>query len=181
MKTVISILLFFNFCNKQIVKSPVQATINKCFETPPQDFYDQVCSDYLFDIFRYDTPPLEHLYFLDSMIVKYDLPRKIIYRQVYYESGFNCDAVSHRGARGYMQIMPKTFAEIQDKIKIANDAYGNIQAGCYYMRFLMDRYDNDVMLALAAYNSGPYNEFTRKGLIPPYTETQTYIRKILCM
>jgi Transglycosylase SLT domain/Domain of unknown function (DUF4124) len=92
------------------------------------------------------------------------------------ESAFNPYARSAKGAMGLMQLMPKTAAEYR-----VLDAYNpaeNIRAGVAYLKSLMLRFDNDVTLALAAYNAGP-NAVERYGRkVPPYKETRKYVAKI---
>jgi soluble lytic murein transglycosylase-like protein len=91
------------------------------------------------------------------------------------ESRFNPDAVSHRGAIGPMQLMPATAKEIGvDPFDIAQ----NIDGGARYLRKLIDTFDGDVNLALAAYNAGPAAVRAHGGT-PPYRETQAYVAKVL--
>lgn len=92
------------------------------------------------------------------------------------ESGFNPTAVSHAGAQGLMQIMPANF----ESFGIANafDPEENIRAGTRYLRYLMDRYDQNLHLALAAYNAGP-TAVDRYEDIPPFRETREYVKRVL--
>ncbi len=92
------------------------------------------------------------------------------------ESGFNPMAVSHAGAQGLMQIMPANF----ESFGIANafDPEENILAGTRYLRYLMDRYDQNLHLALAAYNAGP-TAVDRYEDIPPFRETREYVKRVL--
>lgn len=92
------------------------------------------------------------------------------------ESDFDSGAVSSAGAQGLMQIMPKTAESL--KLKNPFDPEENIRGGTRYLRFLLDRFDQDLPLVLAAYNAGP-ESVIRHGGIPPYKETAAYIRKVL--
>ena len=107
--------------------------------------------------------------------IRADLVRAVI--QV--ESAFNPRAVSPKGAMGLMQLMPATAAKfgVLDPFNPAE----NIRAGVTYLRQLLDRYDEDEQLALAAYNAGPGAVDKYGSKIPPYKETQNYVLKITGM
>jgi soluble lytic murein transglycosylase len=92
------------------------------------------------------------------------------------ESSFNPRAVSRKGARGLMQIMPENFEMLQ--IKDPFDPHQNIMGGAYYFRRLLDRYEGKLALTLAAYNAGP-TMVDRYQSIPPFPETQDYVEKVL--
>jgi soluble lytic murein transglycosylase-like protein len=92
------------------------------------------------------------------------------------ESSFNPRAVSRKGARGLMQIMPENFEMLQ--IKDPFDPRQNIMGGAYYFRRLLDRYEGKLALTLAAYNAGP-TMVDRYQSIPPFPETQDYVEKVL--
>jgi soluble lytic murein transglycosylase-like protein len=104
--------------------------------------------------------------------VRPDLVRAVI--QV--ESGFNPRAVSPKGAMGLMQLMPATASLF--RVLDAFDPAENIRAGVRYLRQLIDKYDGNEELALAAYNAGPAAVDKYGSRIPPYRETQDYVRKI---
>jgi TPR repeat protein len=94
------------------------------------------------------------------------------------ESNFDTRAHSHKDARGLMQLIPET-AERFD-VKDAFDPLQNVRGGLAYLRFLLAHYRGDVVLAAAAYNAGE-KAVDRYGGIPPYAETQAYVRKVLSL
>lgn len=91
------------------------------------------------------------------------------------ESNYNPKAVSKRGARGLMQLMPRTAAALG--VEDLFDPAENINGGVKYLRQLLDRFDNDVRLALAAYNAGSRHVRNYNG-VPPFNATRLYIKKV---
>jgi len=91
------------------------------------------------------------------------------------ESGFNPKARSAKGAQGLMQLMPTTAK--QYGVSNIHDPYQNLNAGAKHLRDLLDRYEGDVTLALAAYNAGS-GAVQRYGGVPAYRETQDYVKKV---
>jgi len=91
------------------------------------------------------------------------------------ESGFDATAVSPVGALGLMQLMPKVAAELGATEPL--DPRQNIMAGSRYLRQLLDAHRGNVRLALASYNAGPGN-VAKYGAIPPFKETQNYVKKV---
>ena len=93
------------------------------------------------------------------------------------ESGFNSRAVSKRGAVGLMQLMPATAT----RFGVSNpyDPKQNVHGGARYLKFLIDRFGQDIRLALAAYNAGEEAVDRNGGRIPPFTETMAYVPRVL--
>lgn len=100
----------------------------------------------------------------------------LLYSVMHQESSFKSRAISPKGARGLMQLMPGTAM----RFGVTNifDARQNIEGGARYLRFLLDRFDGDVNLALAGYNAGEGAVEKYGWRIPPYAETQEYVRRI---
>jgi len=93
------------------------------------------------------------------------------------ESAFDERAVSSRGARGLMQLTPAT--AVRFGVHDAFNPRQNVRAGAHYLRFLLDRYDNDLELVLAAYNAGE-DAVDRYGrAVPPYKETRAYVPRVM--
>ena len=118
---------------------------------------------------------------IDSYIVtssrRYGVDPLLIYAQMHQESGFKLRATSNKGASGLMQLMPATAVRFG-----VTDIYNpqqNIDAGVKYMRWLLDKFGGDVSLALAGYNAGEGAVMKFGNQIPPYRETQEYVRRIM--
>ena len=92
------------------------------------------------------------------------------------ESAFNSRAVSKKGAQGLMQLMPQTAGQLG--VTNPFDPHANVEGGTKYLRELLEKYNFDVVKALAAYNAGPERVDRYRG-VPPYYETQTYIARII--
>ncbi len=116
----------------------------------------------------------------DSYIVdsskRYNVDPLLIYAQMHQESSFKLKATSHKGASGLMQLMPAT-ARRFGVTEIYNPKQ-NIDAGVKYMRWLLNTFNQDVVLALAGYNAGEGAVMKYGWQIPPYRETQEYVRRI---
>jgi len=106
---------------------------------------------------------------------KYGVPVNLLHSIAQTESEYNQDARSEAGAIGMMQLMPDTAAGLGGD---PNDLAGNIEGGAKYLRKMLDTFDGDVEKAIAAYNAGP-NAVKKHGVIPPFAETQDYVRKVL--
>lgn len=107
---------------------------------------------------------------------RHQLPAVLLRRVVGRESAGNPCAVSEKGAQGLMQLMPDTAASLA--VTDPFDPRQNLEAGARLLRSLLDRYEGDLRLALAAYNAGPGAVDHHKG-VPPYAETQAYVEAIL--
>ena len=101
----------------------------------------------------------------------------LIHAVVRAESAYRHDAVSSKGAVGLMQLMPATAERYG--VKNRTDPAQNLRGGSEYLRDLLQMFDNDLQLALAAYNAGENAVIRYGNRIPPYAETQGYVRKVI--
>lgn len=119
---------------------------------------------------------------IDGLIEQYSakngLDSAFVKAVIKQESGFQSKVTSHCGAMGLMQLMPATANSLG--VKDAYDPEQNIAGGTKYLKGLLDRFGGDKSLALAAYNAGP-NAVAKYNGIPPYKETQNYVKNIMSM
>jgi hypothetical protein len=122
------------------------------------------------DITKYD-----HL--INRAADKYKIDSSLIKAVIKAESNFNHQAVSPVGARGLMQLMPTTanYLQVADSFHPEN----NIEGGVRYLRYLLNLYHENLPLALSAYNAGEGAVSRYNNQIPPYRETQTYVKRVM--
>ncbi len=106
----------------------------------------------------------------------HDVSFPLIKAMIKVESDFNPTAISEKGAMGLMQIMPFNFEHLS--LNDPFDPYENIMAGVRYFKNMLNKFNGDLSLSLAAYNAGP-NAVDKFGCIPPYPETINYVEKVL--
>ena len=107
---------------------------------------------------------------------RYRLDPDLVNSVIKAESGFNTHAVSPKGAQGLMQLMPGTASQLG--VPNAFDPQANVEGGTKYLRELLERYNFDLIKALAAYNAGP-QRVEKFGGVPPYYETRVYVARIV--
>lgn len=109
----------------------------------------------------------------------YQLDEALLHAVITVESGYNSRIVSNKGAVGLMQLMPGTARRY--KVTNSYDPVQNIHAGARYLSSLLAQFDNDIQLALAAYNAGENNVRKYGGRIPPFPETLAYVPKVMSL
>jgi soluble lytic murein transglycosylase-like protein len=120
------------------------------------------------------APPLNEVVNIAS--AAYHLDPDLVNSVIHAESGFNAHAVSPKGARGLMQLMPGTASQLG--VNDSFDPQANVTGGSRYLRELLERYDFDLVKALAAYNAGPDRVEQYRG-VPPFRETRAYVARIV--
>ncbi len=120
------------------------------------------------------SPPMAEV--INTVSGRHHLDPDLINSVIHAESGFNPRAVSPKGAQGLMQLMPGTAS----RLGVVNsfDPGDNLEGGTRYLRELLERYNFDLIKALAAYNAGPQRVEQYHG-VPPYYETQAYVARII--
>jgi soluble lytic murein transglycosylase-like protein len=113
---------------------------------------------------------------IDDISGRHHLDPDFVNSVIHAESNFNSHAVSPKGAQGLMQLMPGTASRLG--VENSFDAGANVEGGTRYLRELLERYNFDVVKALAAYNAGPGRVEQYHG-VPPYYETQAYVARII--
>jgi hypothetical protein len=120
-----------------------------------------------------ETAPFREM--VKAAAARYGVDADLIASVIAAESNFDPKAISKKNARGLMQLLPETAARFG--VQNIFDPQENIDAGTHYLRDLLARYHNDLVLALAAYNAGP-ERVLQFGRVPPYPETVSYIRRV---
>jgi hypothetical protein len=122
------------------------------------------------------TGPLDLNEVVNSASGRYRLDPDLVNSVIKAESGFKVRAVSPKGAQGLMQLMPGTASQLG--VPNAFDPQANVEGGTKYLRELLERYNFDLVKALAAYNAGP-QRVEQFGGVPPYYETRAYVARIV--
>ena len=119
------------------------------------------------------APPYREL--VEAAAARHGVDADLITSVIAVESNFDPKAVSRKNARGLMQLLPETAARLG--VKNIDDPQENIDGGTRYLRELLQKYHNDLVLTLAAYNAGP-ERVQQYGRVPPFAETISYVRRV---
>jgi soluble lytic murein transglycosylase-like protein len=121
------------------------------------------------------SPMHEYQDMIKSISARYRVNPKLVTAVIATESNFDELAISRTGAMGLMQLMPDTATHLG--VRNPFDPKENIEGGVKYLRYLIERFNGDLELAVAAYNCGP-TTVSKYGKIPPYGETRRYVKKV---
>lgn len=124
------------------------------------------------------SSPNQYTSLIQAAADEHEVDPALVHAMIRAESNFDPYAVSRKGARGLMQLMPQTAWELS--VHDAFDPKANIAGGVQHLKKLLDRFEGNVGLALAAYNAGE-NAVLRYGGVPPYRETKDYVAKVLSL
>jgi hypothetical protein len=113
---------------------------------------------------------------IQYVAARHRIPPRLVAAIIEVESEFNPRAVSRKGARGLMQLMPLTAASLQ--VEDLHDPFENVEGGVRHLRRLMDRFHGNLPLVLAAYNAGEPAVIAYRG-VPPYPETRRYVARVM--
>ena len=119
----------------------------------------------------------DYMALIEETAYRESVPPYLVAAIMSVESNFDARAVSNKGARGLMQVMPGTARRFGFNAERLHDPVHNIAAGATYLRWLLERYDGDLDRVLAAYNAGEGAVDTYGG-IPPYKETQNFVKRV---
>ncbi len=122
---------------------------------------------------KHALPAIEE--YIGRVAIEYQLDPRLVVAMIEVESAWDPRARSSKGALGLMQLMPETAARF--RVRDPLDPRKNVEGGVRYLRLLLDRFDQNLTFALAAYNAGE-TVVRKRGGIPPYEETQSYVRRV---
>ncbi|WP_052393789.1 lytic transglycosylase domain-containing protein [Mycoavidus cysteinexigens] len=126
---------------------------------------------------RWQSPPRAYDALIEQIANELDLSPGLLHAVIAVESNYNAAAISPKGALGLMQVMPATARRFG--FSDLHNPQANLRAGATYLKWLLNTFDNRLELAIAAYNAGEGAVRKYGGQIPPYRETQNYVRNVL--
>jgi hypothetical protein len=153
----------------QIAGGFVEVPVEEVVSIEPEDLFASLPPP----IVAAATAPFREI--VKAAAARYNVDADLITSVIAAESNFDPQAISKRNARGLMQLLPETAARFG--VQNIFDPQENIDAGTHFLRDLLQRYNNDLVLTLAAYNAGP-ERVQQFGSVPPYAETVSYVRRV---
>jgi soluble lytic murein transglycosylase-like protein len=151
----------------QIAGGVVEVPLDEVISIEPEDTFAPLPTPIV------EAAPLHEI--VKAAAARYRVDADLILSVIGAESNFDPKAVSKKNARGLMQLLPET--AVRFGVQNIFDPQENIDAGTHYLHDLLQRYNNDLALALAAYNAGP-ERVQQFGRVPPYPETVSYVRRV---
>jgi soluble lytic murein transglycosylase-like protein len=151
----------------QLAGGMVEVPVQDVVRIEPEDVFTTVAAQPIVQ------PPYREL--VEAAAARYKVDADLISSVIAVESNFDPKAVSRKNASGLMQLLPETAARLG--VKNIFDPQENIDAGTRYLRELLESYNNNIALALAAYNAGP-ERVQQYGRVPPFAETISYVRRV---
>ncbi|MBI4654785.1 MAG: lytic transglycosylase domain-containing protein [Nitrospirae bacterium] len=146
--------------------------------TPPDKGYKKIISEGKKGYIKNTVSPSSYHQIITEKSQKHNIEPSLVKAVIKAESNWDSTAVSRKGAIGLMQLMPYTAREMN--VLNPFDPEENIEGGTRYLKYLLDKFNGDLTLAIAAYNAGP-NTVEKFGGIPPIQETRQYVERILSL
>ncbi len=160
---------------QEVLQSSAQSQFGTLVANPTTNVQAQISEQPELRGYAQSSKP-QLLSMISQISKKHGVDEKLVKALVQQESGFNPNAKSHCGAMGLMQLMPSTAKTLG--VRDAYNPVQNVDGGVRHLKWLLSKYNGNVILALAAYNAGSGAVDKYKD-VPPYAETQNYVKKIL--
>jgi len=172
-------ILLIIFCNPNYVAADIYRYVDEKgtihFTNVPTDRRYQPYIRSRYSRAKYNSRQYDHI--IREMSGKYRVDSDLVRAVIKAESDFDPIVISRKGAQGLMQLMPETARDM--RVKNVFNPRENIEGGVKYLRRLLDTFNNDLPLTLAAYNAGENVVKEYNLTIPPYKETQNYVKRVL--
>ena len=179
--TFVFVVSFSNFAKADIFKFEAEDGTLHFTDNPVHSGFKLYMKDFKQDKklrtkFKFSGDPSKYDDIIKKSAQKYGVSVALVKAVIQAESGYNPNAVSRTGASGLMQLMPKTAKHL--KVADSFNPTDNVEGGVKYLSFLLNTFNGDTTLALAAYNAGLGKVAKYRG-VPPYRETINYIQRVL--